>query len=85
MATPLEGVRRSHHTVDAVTRFTEGGIRDAGKRQGNRTPALDREVVERALGGIQAIVSKRLVEVKLAGVQRNGSGPATCSLERIEG
>jgi hypothetical protein len=36
-------------------------------------------------GGIQAIVSKRLVEVKLAGVQRNGSGPATCSLERIEG
>jgi hypothetical protein len=24
--------------------------------------------------------SKRLVEVKMAGIQRNGSGPGTCSL-----
>jgi len=27
--------------------------------------------------------SKRLVEVKMAGIQRNGSGPATCSLEVV--
>jgi hypothetical protein len=27
--------------------------------------------------------SKRLVEVKLAGKQRNGSGPGTCSLEVV--
>jgi hypothetical protein len=27
--------------------------------------------------------SKRLVEVKMAGVQRNGSGPGTCSLEVV--
>jgi hypothetical protein len=27
--------------------------------------------------------SKRLVEVKMAGIQRNGSGPGTCSLEAV--
>ena len=27
--------------------------------------------------------AKRLVEVKLAGIQRNGSGPGTCSLEVV--
>jgi hypothetical protein len=27
--------------------------------------------------------SKRLVEVKMAGVQCNGSGPGTCSLEVV--
>ena len=27
--------------------------------------------------------SKRLVEVKMAGLQRNGSGPGTCSLEVV--
>jgi hypothetical protein len=27
--------------------------------------------------------SKGLVEVKMAGIQRNGSGPATCSLEVV--
>jgi hypothetical protein len=27
--------------------------------------------------------SKRLVEVKMAGIQRNGSGPGTCSLEVV--
>jgi hypothetical protein len=26
---------------------------------------------------------KRLVEVKMAGIQRNGSGPGTCSLEVV--
>lgn len=26
---------------------------------------------------------KRLVEVKVAGVQRNGSGPGTCALEVV--
>ena len=27
--------------------------------------------------------SKGLVEVKIAGIQRNGSGPGTCSLEVV--
>jgi hypothetical protein len=27
--------------------------------------------------------SKRLVEVKMAGIQRNGSGPGSCSLEVV--
>ena len=27
--------------------------------------------------------SKRLVEVKIAGIQRNGSGPGTCALEVV--
>jgi hypothetical protein len=27
--------------------------------------------------------SKRLVEVKMAGIERNGSGPGTCSLEVV--
>jgi hypothetical protein len=27
--------------------------------------------------------SKRLVEVRMAGIQRNGSGPGTCSLEVV--
>jgi hypothetical protein len=27
--------------------------------------------------------SKRLVEVRMAGIQRNGSGPETCSLELV--
>ena len=27
--------------------------------------------------------TKRLVEVKMAGIQRNGSGPGTCSLEVV--
>jgi hypothetical protein len=27
--------------------------------------------------------SKRLVEVKMAGIQRNGSGPGACSLEVV--
>jgi hypothetical protein len=26
---------------------------------------------------------KRLVEVKMAGIQRNGSGPGTCALEVV--
>jgi len=27
--------------------------------------------------------AKRLVEVKLAGIQRNGSGPGTCTLDVV--
>ena len=78
--------RRSRQEIKRlVTEFESSGLRRSEFCQKHNLAlgTLQRGLRRRRMEVDGQSQSKRLVEVKMAGIQRNGSGPGTCSLEVV--
>jgi|ERR1700730_9088516 hypothetical protein len=78
--------RRSRHEIKRlVAEFETSGLRrgEFCQKYNLALGTLQRGLRRRRMEVDGQSEAKRLVEVKLAGIQRNGSGPATCSLEVV--
>jgi hypothetical protein len=77
--------RRSRQEIKRlVTEFETSGLRRSEfcHKHNLALGTLQRGLKKRRMEVGQS-ESKRLVEVKMAGIQRNGSGPGACSLEVV--
>ena len=78
--------RRSRQEIKRlVTEFESSGLRRSEfcHKHNLALGTLQRGLRKRQMEVDGQSESKRLVEVKMAGIQRNGSGAATCSLEVV--
>jgi hypothetical protein len=80
------GKRRSRQEIKRlVTEFETSGLQRSEfcRKHNLALGTLQRGLRRRRMEVEGQSEAKRLVEVKLAGIQRNGSGPGTCSLEVV--
>ena len=78
--------RRSRQEIKRlVTEFETSGLRRSEfcHKHNWALGTLQRGLKKRRMEVGGQSESKRLVEVKMAGIQRNGSGPGACSLEVV--
>jgi hypothetical protein len=78
--------RRSREEIKRlVAEFESSGLRrgEFCQRHNLSPGTLQRGLRRRRIEVEGQNEAKRLVEVKLVGIQRNGSGPGTCSLEVV--
>jgi hypothetical protein len=78
--------RRGRQEIKRLVReFETSGLRQGEfcRKQDLALGTLKRGLRRRRMEVDGQSEGKRLVEVKMAGIQRNGSGPATCALEVV--
>ena len=78
--------RRSRQEIKRLVRdFETSGLRRSEfcQKHSLAPGTLQRGLKRRRMEVDGQSENKRLVEVKMAGIQRNGSGPGTCSLEVV--